>query len=98
MGDGERETKYREYKQSLMISAFVRRTLCACSDYDLLHAEFNRIKQILVSSGRYANSEIDREINVLLRNHLNRHTKPKNESFCTVHYYERSAKRGASSL
>ena len=83
----------QRYKQSV-VRAFVRRALRICSDYDLLHAEFNRIRQILVNNG-YANCEVDREINLLLGNHLNRQTKPKNESVCTVYYrnYMNSAHR-----
>ena len=51
--------------------------------YELLHAELDRAKQLLMNNG-YTNSDVDREIRILLDNHLNRQTKPKNRSVCNL--------------
>ena len=54
------------YKTSV-IRSFIRRAVKYCSTWSSLHAEFTRIKQILVNNG-YSNTEVDDEI----RKHLNR--------------------------
>ena len=49
------------YKQSVL-RAFVTRAIKTTSTHELMDAELNRIRQLLVNNG-YSNSEIDQEIN-----------------------------------
>ena len=56
-GKSECPSRYRKN----VIRAFIRRATKCCSSWDLLHVEFERLKQILVNNG-FTNSEIDFEI------------------------------------
>ena len=74
----------QRYKRSV-VRAFVRRALRTCSNYELLHAEFNRTKQLLINNG-YSNSEVDSEISYLLERHFHSRAKDSDRSVCNLYY------------
>ena len=63
-----------KYKNSV-IKSFVRRAIKVSSTYELMHSEFNRTKQILVSNW-YSNRAVDAEIEAQLKRYIDRRDAP----------------------
>ena len=72
------------YKKSV-IRAFVRRAMRVCSSYELMHAEFGRIKQLLVNNG-FTNTDVDKEISFLLDIHMTKKEKPVTQNTSHIYY------------
>ena len=74
------------YRTSV-IRAFIRRAIRNCSSWELLHAEFCRIKQVLVNNG-YSNAEIDTEIKRLVEREVTISTQTNKPSHLIHVYYK----------
>ena len=60
-----------EYKESV-IRAYIHRAITLCSSWQLIHQEFQRVRQVLVNT-RYRLTDIDNQIRIQLHKHF---TKP----------------------
>ena len=64
-GEGDVTDSYK----SGVVRAYIRRALKNCSNWDLLHAELERVRKILVDNG-YSNSIFDHNVKTMLQNHV----------------------------
>ena len=61
------------YKLSV-IRSYIHRAIKLCSEWTTLHTELKRVKQLLVNNG-YSNRQIDKEIENLMKRHMERQQK-----------------------